>query len=74
MSDYIVVDKKVAGYFMHEMSHLDLHFVPKEIRQMQFALTTGQRTIIDALIEQAQGRIAKLGGYLEAAIKAPKDA
>ena len=71
--DFIVIDRKVAGYFLHEMNHLSIDMVPKDIQEMEFTLRTGQRTSIKKLVEEMQGRAAKLGNYISLAMMPPKE-
>jgi hypothetical protein len=66
--EFILIDKKAADGFLHEMNHISLDFVPKEIQGLQFSLTTGSRFTIEQLIKEVQKRIAKLGGYIEVAL------
>jgi hypothetical protein len=64
---YIIIDRKVAYAFLHESSHLRCQFVPNEIRDMKFKLTTGYETTIGELIDQAKGRVDYLAKYISAA-------
>ena len=68
MSDFIVIDKKAAQSFVHEMNHLSWELVPKEILGMQITLRDGRKETIGGLIEQAKKRTEKMGNYIRLAL------
>jgi hypothetical protein len=71
--EYIIIDRKVACAFLHESSHLRCQFVPKEIREMKFKLTTGQETTIDQIVEEAKRRVDCLANYIDAAFAVERE-
>ena len=71
--DYIILDKQVAIYFLHEMNHLKLDMVPQEIQDIEFTLRTGQRTTIGKMVAMTKERAEKLGNYIRLAIYPPEE-
>ena len=73
MGDYIIIDKKAATYFIHEMNHLSWDWVPQDILDMQIKLRDGRKITIGGLIDDSKKRTEAMGNYLKLALEAQKE-
>lgn len=73
-SEVVVIDKKAASAFLHDMSHLksELELIPKEIFEMEFTNRIGKRDSIKGYFDHTQSRIEKLGNYIKLAMHETK--
>lgn len=70
-NEVIIIDKKAANAFIHDMNHLKsgIEWIPKEILEMEFVNRMGNKISIKSYFDQAQSRIEKLGNYIKLAMQ-----
>ena len=66
----IVIDERVARQIIHQINHMpNMVFVPEEVQNLKFRLTTGQEVSFRQMIESAKEKMNVIGKYLRAALE-----